>query len=226
MSPLEWWGFGAISERFFVVEPQVVRGHRNVGSFRDHIGGGIVETQLPKDDFGSVEQGLDPVDGALLAWLTTKPARRFGLWELFYEQAKVPSRCCFDHEQRPMCPRSTPKSRIDLFRECAVAVGDATGVVADQIDHNPIPGIGPIGVVVEFLCSQGNTGHEGERLGEVGEDELPVQSPIDQFPSVGRRSWLSCHGLSLPWRAQLATGVTVSRCAERIKTRGGDRTSA
>jgi len=63
-----------------------------------------------------------------------------------------------------------------------VPLGDCPGVVTPQLDHDPIPTIRPVGMMVLFLGDGRHLGHEIESGGEVGEPEFSTQTTVPFFP--------------------------------------------
>src|SRR5688572_33120059 len=51
-------------------------------------------------------------------------------------------------------------------------LGDGALVVADDVHRHLVPGVRPVGMVVELLGGERNLRHERERFGEVLEREL------------------------------------------------------
>src|SRR3546814_20055908 len=72
-----------------------------------------------------------------------------------------------------------------LFRSAA---RESAGVVGGEYDVDPVPDIGPVGMVVGSFGGKGDPGHEAERLIEIAELEaaldsvtLRIESPIAQL---------------------------------------------
>jgi hypothetical protein len=79
--------------------------------------------------------------------------------------------------------------------------------VADDVDDDLVPGVGPVGVVIEPLSSLGDPDHEREGLGEVLEGQLTVELAVDHLPAgvvreagldVGRRERCVGHDSFVP----------------------------
>ena len=77
---------------------------------------------------------------------------------------------------------------VDTRRQCEAPFGGATAVVAGDVDHDAVPNIGPIRMMVEFLGNRSDTVHERPCFGEIGEREFAVEV---EWPWEFERSFLS-----------------------------------
>ena len=63
-----------------------------------------------------------------------------------------------------------------------IPFGDRSDVVTAQLDHDPVPTVRPIGVMIVLFGHLGDLGHESEGGCEVGEAEFTAQTAVPFFP--------------------------------------------
>ncbi len=51
-----------------------------------------------------------------------------------------------------------------------------------ELNHHPVPGVEPFGVMTHSFGDQGHAAHEAEGLIEIGKAQLAVEFPVDQGP--------------------------------------------
>jgi hypothetical protein len=71
---------------------------------------------------------------------------------------------------------------VDALCQSEASFGWATAVVTGDIDHDTVPNIGPVRVMIEFFSDWSDSIHERPGVSEVGVGEFAVQMPIDHFP--------------------------------------------
>src|SRR3546814_15972424 len=85
---------------------------------------------------------------------------------------------------RPLVTSATEgklgRQRLDRLGEIDVAAGETAGVVGGEDDVDPVPDIGPVGMVVGAFGGKGDPGHEAERPIESADIEDALYSRSEE----------------------------------------------
>ena len=85
---------------------------------------------------------------------------------------QVPAKLRGGQKSRQLRARSK-RERVNRPRKRAILFRQSARIVSSQRDAHPAIHVAPLGVVVGYLCGEGNAGHEAPGRRKVGEAELP-----------------------------------------------------
>src|SRR3546814_8879899 len=94
---------------------------------------------------------------------------------------------------RPLVTSATEgklgRQRLDRLGEIDVAAGETAGVVGGEDDVDPVPDLGPVGMVVGDFGGKGEPGHEAERLIEIAALDADDHKPTTELQTIMRESY-------------------------------------